>query len=310
MVRLVRTLVIAAAASALTAGAASARYVYVTFDSPSATGSTFAEGINDAGNVVGSSEDAGGTHAFYKSGVVWTEYPVAPSGASSFADAINDAGVTAGSYTSPSGLRPYYGDPSVSITAYIEPDGDFGAVATGVSKSGQLVGEYFNLTGSHGYTGTIGHFTTVSVPGATGVTTAYGINDKQGIVGNFIDGSGQHGFIGPVGSFVPFDVPGSSKTLGFGVNDRGRVTGWFTDGSGDHGFTMMGGVYVTLDVPGAVATYAQGINDKGQVVGYFDQGGFSHGFVATPVPEPGAWGLLLLGVAGMGVGLRRRMAIA
>jgi hypothetical protein len=58
-------------------------------------------------------------------------------------------------------------------------------------------------------------------------------------------------------------------------------------------------------------SYAEGINNLGDITGgyvaYVGPGDFPfRGFLATPVPEPSTWAMMLIGFAGLGfVGYRR-----
>ena len=52
----------------------------------------------------------------------------------------------------------------------------------------------------------------------------------------------------------------------FGINGAGQIVGGYFDSSGDgHGFLDVGGAFTTIDVPGAGSTAALGINGAGQM---------------------------------------------
>ena|SRR5438876_823673 len=70
------------------------------------------------------------------------------------------------------------------------------AFATGITNSGEIVGEYSDESFAlHGFLLNNGKFTTIDVPGATG-TVVNGINDHRQIVGYYDDASGvHHGFV-------------------------------------------------------------------------------------------------------------------
>src|SRR5262249_48685657 len=89
---------------------------FINFDVPGAVGSTFAKGINDAGQIVGSYPFDASGHGFLRS-----------SDGSSFTtiDHPNASGTSSG--------------------------GGFGTVATGINGSGQVVGYYFVGNSSHGF---------------------------------------------------------------------------------------------------------------------------------------------------------------
>ena len=61
--------------------------------------------------------------------------------------------------------------------------------ANGINDSGQIVGNFDDASGDHGFLLNNGIYTELDVPGAT-FTVANGINDSGQIVGNFNDASG------------------------------------------------------------------------------------------------------------------------
>jgi probable HAF family extracellular repeat protein len=73
-------------------------HVFTTLDDPSATQGTQAEGINDAGQIVGTFSDSKGTHGFIVSNGIFTtlDDPAAVFG--TFAAGINDSGKVVGSF--------------------------------------------------------------------------------------------------------------------------------------------------------------------------------------------------------------------
>src|SRR6266478_8098356 len=67
--------------------------------------------------------------------------------------------------------------------------------ALGINDAGQIVGDFRNSTGTHGFLDTGGSFTQIDVPGAI-TTEALGINDAGQIVGLFVASEGGgHGFL-------------------------------------------------------------------------------------------------------------------
>jgi hypothetical protein len=178
----------------------------------------------------------------------------------------------------------------------------------GINNAGQIVGEFSDAAGAHGFLKAGATFTTIDVPGAD-FTLASGINNAGQIVGEFLD-SGIHGFLKDGATFTKIDVPGGVLPHALGINDVGRIVGIFSALLENHGFLKDGASFTTIDVPGANFTRAFGINDAGQIVGDFgDATGFDHGFVATPVvPEPVTWLLFGSGLVGL-VWWRRRPAV-
>src|SRR4051812_42092685 len=66
--------------------------------------------------------------------------------------------------------------------------------AAGINDTGQIVGEFVDSTGIHGFLNTGGSFIPIDVPGAFS-TFAQNINDAGQIVGIFVDNTGGHGFL-------------------------------------------------------------------------------------------------------------------
>jgi len=269
-----------------------------TIDVPGAS-STFASGINDAGQVVGSYFEYGSgyPHGFLESGGSFTTIDV-PGAFYTMPGGINDAGQVVGGYADVGG----YPDTSGPSHGFLESGGSFTTIdvpgasdtsAYGINDGGQVVGEYGNASGGHGFLESGGSFTTIDVPGAS-YTSAYGINDGGQVVGYYVDASRHsHGFLESGGSFTTIDVPGASATFALGINDAGQVVGYYDNASGYyHGFLESGGSFTTIDVPGASATFALGINDAGQVVGQYDNAsGYYHGFLLVLQAAPSFSGL-------------------
>jgi probable HAF family extracellular repeat protein len=128
---------------------------YTTLGDLLATGGTIAQGINNAGQIVGYYSNASGTHGFLLSGSKYTTLD----------------------------------DPNAGRGA------NQGTVATGINNSGQIVGYYFDASnGTHAFLLSGGVYTTIDDPLANG-TQAFGINDNGQIVGTLSDGTGKHGFV-------------------------------------------------------------------------------------------------------------------
>jgi probable HAF family extracellular repeat protein len=189
--------------------------------------------------------------------------------------------------------------PALSITQLDVP-GATSTVAYGINDAGQIVGDFGNNTGVHGFLDTGGSYTTILVPGAPLITVAQGINNVGQIVGTFGNNFVQHGFLDTGGNFTQLDVPGLSgiqqTTTANGINDAGQIVGSYSYSQhfDSQGFLYTGGNFTQLNVPGATSTAAYGINNVGQIVGTFSNSTGNHGFLDTggkftPLDVPGAF---------------------
>jgi uncharacterized membrane protein len=270
--------------------ALAASFAFTTIDVPGTSG-TKAHAINQSGQIVGSFDDASGTHGFLKNGPNFITFDV-PGASVTDPLGINDAGQIVGRFEDATGLHGFLKNGTSIITFDIP--GVVSTEAEGINSFGQIVGTYFlGASGTHGTPhvyfkedASSTSFSTIDPPGASSAG-AGGINSLGQIVGPFSDGSGGvHGFLKDGVSFTTIDVPGVSFTAAHGINDGGQIVGEFRDtvDAPSHGFLKDGASFITFDVPGAVRTEAYGINGQGQIVGLFlDASGGLHGFLATPV---------------------------
>jgi probable HAF family extracellular repeat protein len=204
---------------------------------------TEARGITDAGLIVGNAYiSSEGTVGFtYQGGVFNTiqinGYP------DTCAEAINSAGAIVGTYG-------FGGTEGFELfgTKFknIGPPGSYGGIlATGINKSGRVVGITMEGADGNGFLYQNGRYKTITVPGSTGLTEAWGINDTDVIVGWYF---------------------GCAPTCT------------------EHGFVLMSGRYFSFDYPGAMFTFALGINNAGQIVGGYSLDGVTtHGYVTSPM---------------------------
>lgn len=122
--------------------------------------------------------------------------------------------------------------------------------------------------GSVGYYGTVGNFTTLSVPGASG-TAIGGVNNTGEIVGTYLTGSGPtstlHGFTYQNGTFTSIDFAGAASTAIQGVNNLGQLVGNYTTAQGSFGFVGTNGNFATI--PAAPAA-GPNFNSNGQYTGF------------------------------------------
>lgn len=222
---------------------------YVQLDStlPN-TSATFAQGINNNGDIVGlyRRADTGfDQHAFLLSGGTYAAIEV-PGTLETNAQGINDSGQIVG----PLGHYPTFEE-----------------------------GRAFVKTGD---TYEIFHAEPL---GAVRFTDASAISNAGDVVGRYEDASGnQHGFLKSGFGYSTIDVPGGSDTYPHGINSTGTIiVGQYGPGSNIHGFVKTAAGFDTIDYPDAVWTTALGVNSAGQVVGWYtDTAGQVHSYLATP----------------------------
>ena len=181
---------------------------------------TYASGINDSGEVVGSftvitsEPEINGTSGFLYSG---------------------------GNYA---GLQDTSGE--VYGLRY--------TIASGINPSGQIVGSFENGSGVHGFLYSGGTYTNIDDPSATMGTVASGINDSGQIVGTFYNATGAHGFLYSGGTYTTLDDPLATQgTIATGINDLGQFVGYYVNASGTYGFEL---TLPTTPIPLSVITTA------------------------------------------------------
>ena len=259
---------------------------------------TFANGINNTGQIVGSFEK-NGVHGFIETRGTFSTIDVpgvsAPGGrrVSTVATGINDAGHIVGFFDNINGVYGFLDADGVFST--IQPGAPFTNLGD-INNTGRIVG----TTSSHGFLYDNGAFTNIDFPGAS-FTQVSGINDVGHIVGTSQDEE-YRGFVYANGTFTNIDVPGAIATLAYGINDAGQIVGTFGDAKGGlHGFLDSDGTFSTIDFPGAFQTNPIGINDAGQIVGSAD--------FLVAVPEPDSAILFSVGLLGLGLAWRYRSGV-
>jgi hypothetical protein len=165
------------------------------YDVPGAT-STFALGVNNAGDFCGSDIPASGIQSgFVSIGGVVTEFTV-PDATTTIAYQINDGNQAAGYYLDASSVaHGFYRESDGSIVSPIDPTGSTGTIVFGNNNKSRFVGRYSDTSGlTHGFVFIPpSTYIIYDYPGST-FTSLNGINNGGSIVGRYLDANGvEHG---------------------------------------------------------------------------------------------------------------------
>jgi probable HAF family extracellular repeat protein len=178
--------------------------------------------------------------------------------------------------------------------------------ANDINDNGQIVGQFIDPSGTHGFVFEEDSFCLLDYPGATS-TNILGINNLGQMVGMFTTLTATAGFLYDRGTFSPaLSFPGAGNlTIANGINDRGHIVGVYQDAlPGEHSFIYKAGKYTPLTYPGAKETAVDDINNSGEVIGYFPDAKGTHGFVylenvgvfTPPLNDPPSTNIPLRGI--------------
>jgi hypothetical protein len=209
-------------------------------DVPGAATQTDITWVNARGDIVGSYDSNGMTHAYVlRHGHVTTiDYPGALI---TLGFGISNAGDVVG---------PEFTNDFFSAHGYLFRNGTFtlidvpGAQATWPTMaidSRRIVGTFISPDQVfHGFLLRDGHFTTIDFPGAT-FTWITGINPEGHIVGFYFSSDGsQHGFVLKQGRYISIDIPGATASVANGIDPQDDVVGRYVTPDGHtHGYFLL-----------------------------------------------------------------------
>jgi uncharacterized membrane protein len=248
-------------------------------------------GINDSGEVVGTTGQVDGDPNFLWTGSAFQTISVPQGWSYVTANGINDAGQIVGQYYADGTLNGFLDSGGVFTT--INFPGAADSEAEHIDNAANILG-LFDEGGST-FTLSDGVYTQVTADWPFELDTR-GANDLGWIVGT----TDNQGFLLVGSTLTVFDYPGASNTVATGVDDFGDIVGYYVDATGRHGFLDIGNTFTSITFPGASETDVYGVNNEGQLVGTAWTGTLqdevASGFVADftpgelPTPEaPSIW---------------------
>lgn len=244
------------------------------------------QGINNDGQVAGIAWITGTT---FTGAHLWT--PTNPNGSSGTIEFLGTAG---GAYSQ----------------------------AYAINSGGQVVGESQTFNGFLAAflwtpampNGNAGSMTNLGTFGGTYHSGARAVNDAGEVTGmaNLASDVASHAFFYD-GALHDLGTLGGNSSEGYGINSFASVTGYsqMPGNRVEHAFlwtsdTGMVDLNTLIDpLSGWELNIARDISDAGQITGYGRIGGQDHAFLLTPVPEPGAFSLLAVGLLGLAARLQR-----
>lgn len=255
-----------------------------------------AYGINDAGVVVGESDQAYGGNRAIRSGIgdAPTSLGTLPGGWSSTAFGVNSKGWVAGrSQTFVAGLgmtnRAFRRDVDGVMVDLGTLDGSTSSEARAISDSGFVVGTAYDRMGNSRAVRWNPDNTIRAIVGlSSGPSAAYDVNDRGQVVGWAVNAQGVRRAFRTNGGGTD---PGAVVDLGglvsngwseaYGINLSGDVTGAAQSRSGAvHAFYLSDGQGM-LDIHDdrlGGSSFGLDINSRGEVVGRVEAGGSSRAF--------------------------------
>jgi uncharacterized membrane protein len=258
-----------------------ASYQFTTIVPPGSA-VTSAQGINNVGDVIGSTETSGGIESGYVRHHGKYFFLNVPGATDTDGNGINNTGDVVGTwdvYTPTTGVNHgYVGSEDEFILLPDPPNQDGFPDFSAINDKDVVVGNLFpqpstTNNGNRGFVFEDGTYTILDC--SKDQTEANGINNDGDIVGectDFLPAYHEHGFLLDDGKYYLIDYPGATDTVAYSINEHGTIAGTYTDSSGvDHGFVLKDfpekPKWQTVDAPGAQDTKVAAINENDTLAG-------------------------------------------
>ena len=287
------------AANGATEGFQLKKGVYTTLVFPGSSSFTRANGINDAGLIVGdfylSSDNA--FHGFKYSKGKYTQYDYDLGVVSTSLFGVNNAGDFVGSIGANGQPNQGFINIGGNITLFYGSGSDSTFVYA-INNSNDVAGTYYDSSNNaHGfYRSSTGTITLINFPGSL-QTNCSGLNDSGVVTGYYTDSTGlPHGFLYSAGTYTS-----QSFYANTGINAAGDLVGVYA-GPGPSGVVEYGllalpktfASYASIKITGAQSSAVYAINNTKAMVGvYTNSSGATHGLLyakskVTNIDDPNA----------------------
>ena len=235
---------------------------------------SYAQGINNAGQVVGYWETTNGAHAFlYQAGVVTDLGLLGNLGSNNYALSINNSGQIVGFSLTTNGAVAFVCQQGTNTS--LGTFGALGSYAFGINDHGQIVGHVDTGGGANAFLFDNGAVTSLGTLGGTN-SFAYGVNNSLQVAGASLlaDNFTTHAFLwqnSVISDLNQLLSDGSGWELveAHGINDSGSIAGWGLTNGQQHAFIYYGSGWAQDlgTLAGGTNSYALGLNNSNQVVG-------------------------------------------
>jgi probable HAF family extracellular repeat protein len=217
---------------------------------------SYAQGINNQGQVVGYWDTTNGAHAFlYQAGTVTDLGLLGGNPTNNYALSVNNAGQVVGFSETINGAQAFlYQNGALTDLGNL---GGSGSYAFDINGSGQIVGHVDTPDGARAilYDTDTGSIINIGTLGGTN-SFAFGVNNTLQVTGSSLlsDDATTHAFLWQNGAIndlnqLQTNTGGWELTDAHGINDFGNIVGWGVISNQDHAYLFsMNGATTDLGV--------------------------------------------------------------